>query len=106
MPSARTLMGVEYQYSGSLDTDLIIHKKIDIHISANTISLIRTEIIKRSPILMGAPAKRLNRRNVDKEWVFSTVFELCNSSSYRRKILQGKRKTTILNHETRIKDKT
>lgn len=54
MPSARTLMGVEYQYSGSLDTDLIIHKKIDIHITANTISLIRTEIIKRSPILMGA----------------------------------------------------
>lgn len=54
MPKARTLTGVGYQYSGSLDTGLIVHKKIDIHISANAIRLIRTEITDKSPILMGA----------------------------------------------------
>ena len=54
MSSARTLIGVEFQYSGSLDTGLIVHKKIDIPISANIIQMIRGEIEKRSPVLMGA----------------------------------------------------
>jgi hypothetical protein len=54
MSGARTLMGVEFQYSGSLDTGLIIHKNIDIHISTNIIQMIRGEIEKRSPVLMGA----------------------------------------------------
>jgi hypothetical protein len=54
MSGARTLMGVEFQYSGSLDTGLIVHKNIDIHISTNIIQMIRGEIEKRSPVLMGA----------------------------------------------------
>lgn len=61
MPSARTLMGVEFQYSGSLDTGLIVHKKVDVRIPAKAIQLIRGEIQNKSPILMGAcrdnPAK-------------------------------------------------
>jgi hypothetical protein len=54
MPSGRTLMGVEFHYSGSLDTGLIVHKNVDIHISAKIIRLIRGEIERRSPVLMGA----------------------------------------------------
>jgi len=54
MSSARTLMGVEFQYSGSLDTGLIIHKNIEIYISKNIIQMIRSEIEKRSPVFMGA----------------------------------------------------
>jgi hypothetical protein len=47
-------MGVEFQYSGSLDTGLIIHKNIEIYISKNIIQMIRREIEKRSPVFMGA----------------------------------------------------
>jgi len=54
MPSSRTLMGVEFQYSGSLDTGLIVHKNVDIHVSADIIRMIRGEIERRSPVLMGA----------------------------------------------------
>ena len=54
MSSARTLMGVEFQYSGSLDTGLIVHKNTDIHISVNIIQMITGEIERRSPVLMGA----------------------------------------------------
>ena len=54
MLSARTLMGVAFKYSGSLADGLIIHKNVDIHISAEIIQMIRNEIDKRSPVLMGA----------------------------------------------------
>jgi len=54
MPSARTLMGVEFRYSGTLDTGLIVHKSVDIYISAGIIQMIRGVIEKRSPVLMGA----------------------------------------------------
>lgn len=47
-------MGIEYQYSGSLETGLIIHKEIDIRITTDIINLIKSEIVNRSPILMGA----------------------------------------------------
>jgi hypothetical protein len=47
-------MGVEFQYSGSLDTGLIVHKNIDIYISRNIIQIIQGEIEKRSPVFMGA----------------------------------------------------
>ena len=40
MSSARTLMGIEFKYSGSLDTGLIVHKNIDIYISGNIIQMI------------------------------------------------------------------
>ena len=54
MSSTRTLMGIEFKYSGSLDTGPIVHKNIDIHISVNIIQMIRGEIERRSPVLMGA----------------------------------------------------
>ena len=54
MSSARTLMGVEFQYSGSLGTGLVVHKNTDIYISVNIIQMIRGEIERRSPVLMGA----------------------------------------------------
>lgn len=43
MSKAKTLMGVDFKYSGSMDAALIVHKKIDIHIAANTINLIKSE---------------------------------------------------------------
>ena len=47
-------MGVEYQYSGSLETGLIVHKRTDVHITTDAIKLIKSEIASRSPVLMGA----------------------------------------------------
>jgi len=47
-------MGVEFRYSGTLDTSLIVHKNVDIYISADTVRMIRGEIERRSPVLMGA----------------------------------------------------
>ena len=44
MSNAKTLMGVEFQYSGSLATGLTIHKKVDIHISPAIIKTIKDEI--------------------------------------------------------------
>jgi hypothetical protein len=64
MSSARTLMGVEFQYSGSLDAGLIVHKNVDIHISANVIGMIRGEIEKRSPVLMGACRDNPTRNSI------------------------------------------
>ena len=64
MLNARTLMGVEFQYSGSLDTGLIIHKNIDIYISVNIIQMIRGEIEKRSPVLMGACRDKPTRDSI------------------------------------------
>lgn len=54
MNQARTLMGVGFKYEGSLDKELVIHKKINIKISKANVDLIKSEIIRRSPVLMGA----------------------------------------------------
>lgn len=55
MPEAYTVYGKKkFRYSGSLDTGLVVHKGVDIAISVDTIMLIRTEIARRSPVLMGA----------------------------------------------------
>ncbi|MRR16940.1 MAG: hypothetical protein EG826_10835 [Deltaproteobacteria bacterium] len=54
MNQSRTLMGVGFKYEGSLDKELVIRKNIDIKISKANIDLIKAEIIKRSPVLMGA----------------------------------------------------
>ena len=56
MPLAKTVTGKSFEYSGSLATGLTIffkppHKK---KISVETINIIRQEITKRSPVLMGA----------------------------------------------------
>ena len=64
MSSARTLMGVKFQYSGSLETELIVHRNVDIHISADVIQMIRGEIEKRSPVLMGACRDNPTRNSI------------------------------------------
>lgn len=56
MPLAKTVTGKSFEYSGSLTTGLTIffkppHKK---KIPVETINIIRHEITKRSPVLMGA----------------------------------------------------
>jgi hypothetical protein len=54
MLNAKTLMGKEFKYTGSLEKGLIIHKKVEIHIPLKIIQIIRNEIERRSPVLMGA----------------------------------------------------
>ena len=54
MKQTKTLMGVGFKYEGSIDNGLIIYKKINIKISENIIKAIKTEIIRKSPVLMGA----------------------------------------------------
>lgn len=55
MPEAYTVYGNKrFRYSGSLETGLVVHKGVDIAISVDTIRLIKTEIARRNPVLMGA----------------------------------------------------
>ena len=54
MPWSSTLTGKDFEYSGSLDAGLIIHKRVDVIIKAEIVRIIRTEIQNRSPVLMGA----------------------------------------------------
>lgn len=56
MPIARTVMGRRFEYTGTLEAGIAVffeppHKKI---ISPSIIRVIREEIAKRSPVLMGA----------------------------------------------------
>ena len=56
MPIAKTVTGKPFEYSGSLETGLTVffkapHKKL---IPVQIIKVIRQEITKRSPVLMGA----------------------------------------------------
>lgn len=64
MSSARTLMGVEFQYSGSLDAGLIVHKNVDIPISVHVVRMIRGEIERKSPVLMGACRDNPTRNSI------------------------------------------
>jgi len=61
MPQAKTVTGVNFFYSGSLNTGLVVHKGTGVRISVEIIRFIRGEIDRRSPVLMGAcrdnPAK-------------------------------------------------
>jgi hypothetical protein len=54
MKKIKTLTGVEFGYEGLVDNGLVIHKNIPIQISKNIINVIKDEILRRSPILMGA----------------------------------------------------
>ncbi len=54
MNQTKTLMGVGFKYEGSLDNGLVIHKRISIGISKDIVNTIKSEIIRRSPVLMGA----------------------------------------------------
>jgi hypothetical protein len=59
MPTSRTITRVDFEYSGSLDTGLIIHKRTDVPITQETVQIIRREIQNRTPVLMGACRKPL-----------------------------------------------
>ena len=52
---AKTLTGVKFEYSGSLKAGLVIYKgDYSIPISKTIIDIIKLEIQRRSPVLMGA----------------------------------------------------
>ena len=55
MPLGTTVTGVRFEYSGSLATGLIVSfKNSAMKIAPETIRIVRDEISKRSPVLMGA----------------------------------------------------
>jgi hypothetical protein len=77
MPTAKTVTGKPFQYSGSLATGITVyfkppHKKM---ISSSVIQVIRDEITKRSPVLMGA-----NRDPLVADSVGETLAERHNES--------------------------
>ena len=60
MPIGTTVTGVQFEYTGSLATGLTISfRNSAMKITPQTITIIRDEIIKRSPVLMGANRKPL-----------------------------------------------
>lgn len=54
MKQAKTLMGIEFKYDGTINSDLIIYKNLNIKIPKKIINAIKSEIIRKSPVLMGA----------------------------------------------------
>jgi hypothetical protein len=61
LQSSRTLTGVEFQYTGSLHGGLVIFRTHSTFTSSRSIiDLIRLEIQKRSPVLMGANRDKPN----------------------------------------------
>lgn len=54
MPSLRTLIGKIFEYSGSLDNDIVVHKGVDIYISRNIVKIVMNGIARKNPVLMGA----------------------------------------------------
>lgn len=60
MPTGTTVTGVKFDYSGSLATGLVVvFRNSAMKITPETIRIIRDEITKRSPVLMGANRKPL-----------------------------------------------
>ena len=60
MPLGTTVTGVRFDYSGSLATGLVVSfRNSAMKITPDTIRIIRDEITKRSPVLMGANRKPL-----------------------------------------------
>jgi hypothetical protein len=60
MPLGTTVTGVRFDYSGSLATGLVVSfRNSAMKIKPETIRIIRDEITKRSPVLMGANRKPL-----------------------------------------------
>jgi hypothetical protein len=51
---SKTLTGSAFEYTGSLSTGLVVHKRVDVPISSEIVRVIRDEIRRRSPVLMGA----------------------------------------------------
>lgn len=53
MKQSKTLMGIGFNYEGSIDSELIIHKNLNIKIPKKVIDAIKSEIKRKSPVLMG-----------------------------------------------------
>jgi hypothetical protein len=65
MPTGRTVMGVSFDYSGSLAAGLTVSfPKSKLTIKPEIIQIIRNEISARSPVLMGANRKPLVANSV------------------------------------------
>jgi len=56
---SKTLTGSAFEYTGSLSTGLVVHKRVDVPISSEIVRVIRDAIRRRSPVLMGACRKPL-----------------------------------------------
>lgn len=54
MRQAKTLLGIGFKYEGSINTELIIFKNLNIKIPKKIIDAIKSEIKHKSPVLMGA----------------------------------------------------
>ncbi|MBI3759735.1 MAG: hypothetical protein HY269_08290 [Deltaproteobacteria bacterium] len=64
-------MGKTFEYSGSLDTGLIVRfKTSELRIGPKIIAIIRAEIEKRSPVKMGA-----NRKPLVADSIGETLYE-------------------------------
>lgn len=62
---AKTITGVEFQYTGSLSSGLTIYmRNYTIQISKTIIDLIKSEILSNSPVLMGANRDKPNKYSV------------------------------------------
>jgi hypothetical protein len=60
VPKSKTVTGVDFEYTGSLDAGLVVlFQKSALKITPEIIRVIRGEILKRSPVLMGANRKPL-----------------------------------------------
>ena len=60
MPIGKTVTGVPFDYSGSLDTGIVVSfRNSAMKITPEIITVIRNEITSRSPVLMGANRKPL-----------------------------------------------
>jgi len=65
MPIGKTVTGVQFEYSESLATGLIISfRSSAMKISPETVRIIRHEITTRNPVLMGANRKPLVANSV------------------------------------------
>lgn len=65
MPLCTTITGVPFEYSGSLSTGLVVSfKNSALKITPDTVRIIREEITRRSPVLMGANRKPLVANSV------------------------------------------
>ncbi len=65
MSFGTTVTGVRFEYSGSLDSGLVVNFRTSaLKIKPEVIRIIRQEIAKRSPVLMGANRKPLVANSV------------------------------------------
>jgi hypothetical protein len=102
MPIAKTVTGKSFEYSGSLATGLTIffkppHKR---KIPVETINIIRQEITKRSPVLMGANRQPLVADSVGETLALKhnespQVMSYVSAAVDRRRVLHGRRRQAV-----------